>query len=60
MAGSEKRMTMGRAIIILRKSGWRVDVDDVEKRIVLQDPSTDVNWLHLLRQKDAAENEPRD
>jgi hypothetical protein len=42
-------MTMERAITILRKSGWRIEVNDTTKRIVLQDPFPDANWLHLLR-----------
>jgi len=53
-------MTMEHAIAVLRESGWKVDVDDAAITIVMQDPSRDVNWLHLLRQKDVARNEPRD
>jgi hypothetical protein len=51
MAGKKKWMTMEQAITILRASGWKVDVDEVEKKIFLQDPSPDVNWLHLLRRR---------
>lgn len=51
---------MERAIAILRECGWSVDVDDAGRKIVLQEPSPDVNWLHVLRQQDVAENEPRD
>lgn len=53
-------MTMKQAIAILRHTGWSVDVDNVTMRILLQDPSPDVNWLHLLREQGAAESEPRD
>jgi hypothetical protein len=51
MAGKKKRMTMSRAITILRESGWRVDVDKASRRIVLQNPRPDVNWLHVLRKE---------
>jgi hypothetical protein len=60
MASRHKRMTMEQAITILRASGWKVDVDEVEKKISLQDPSPDVKWLHLLRKQGVAESEPRD
>jgi hypothetical protein len=42
---------MEQSISTLRKCGWKVDVDDVTKRIVLRDPFPEVNWLHLLRQE---------
>jgi hypothetical protein len=57
MAGKKKRMTMNRAATILRESGWRVDVDKASRRIVLQNPLPDVNWLHVLRQEVASEVE---
>jgi ATP phosphoribosyltransferase len=60
VAGRRKQITMERAIAILRECGWSVDVDDAGRKIVLQEPSPDVNWLHVLRQQDVAENEPRD
>lgn len=59
MARKKKWMTMEQAINILRASGWKIDVDEVGKRIVLQDPSPDMNWLHLLRQEDAVEDGPK-
>jgi hypothetical protein len=52
MAVRKKWMTMNRAIAILRKSGWRVDVDEANKRIILKNPLPDVNWLHVLRKMD--------
>ncbi len=60
MTGKKKWMMMEDATTILRALGWKVDVDEVENRITLQEPSPDVNWLHFLRQQDAAENELRD
>lgn len=60
MADKNKWMTMEQAITILRASGWKVDVDEIGKRIVLQDPFPDVNWLHVLRQQGVAESDPRD
>jgi hypothetical protein len=59
MAGRKKRMTMDKAITILRAAGWKVDVDEIGKRILLQDPFPDVSWLHLL-DEGVAESEPRD
>jgi hypothetical protein len=60
MAGRKKRMTTGAGqLLSCGNPGWKVDVDDVAMRIVLQDPSPDMNWLHLLRQQDVAKNEPR-
>lgn len=60
MAGKKKRTTMNRAITLLRESGWRVDVDEANKRIVVRDPLPDVNWFHLFRQKNVGQDEPKD
>lgn len=53
-------MTTEQAINILRESGWRIDVDEATKRIVLHEPFSNVNWLHLLRQEDVVEDEQKD
>jgi hypothetical protein len=55
VAGRKKRMTMNRAITILRESGWRVDVNKASRRIVLQNPLPDVNWLHIPRKEGVPE-----
>jgi hypothetical protein len=57
MDGRNQHMTMEQAINILRDSGWRIDVDEATKRIVLHEPFPNVNWLHLLRQEDVVEDE---
>jgi hypothetical protein len=46
MAREKKRMRMEEAIAILRQAGWTVNVDEANKRIVLQEPLPDVSWLH--------------
>jgi hypothetical protein len=43
LAGKKKGITKEQAINLLRASGWKVDVDEIGKRIALQDPSPDVN-----------------
>ncbi len=45
MAGRKKPMTMESAIAILRVCGWKVNVEEVGKAIVLQDSSPAVNRL---------------
>jgi hypothetical protein len=60
MGGRIQHMTIEQAISILRKSGWRIDVDEASKRIVLHPPFPNVNWLHLLRQEDVVEVERKD
>jgi hypothetical protein len=49
MGGRKRQMTMEQAITILRASGWRIDVDEAIKSIILCEPCPNVNWLHLLR-----------
>jgi hypothetical protein len=59
MSVKKRRMTMNRAITILRESGWRVDVDENKRRILLTEPLADVNWLHILRREDVPEVKSR-
>jgi hypothetical protein len=49
-------MTMEQIVSILRETGWKVDVDEASKRIVLHEPCPDVNWLHLLRPNHSRED----
>jgi hypothetical protein len=42
-------MMMEQAVSILRAAGWKVDLDEANKRIVLHEPHPNVNWLHPLR-----------
>jgi hypothetical protein len=56
MAGRSQQMTMEQAISILTRSGWSIDMDEKNKRIVLHAPLPEVNWLHLLRPKYDREN----
>jgi hypothetical protein len=60
MGGRKRRMEMQQAITMLRDFGWRVDVDEATKRIVLQEACPDVNWLHLLRAERDCEDGPED
>jgi hypothetical protein len=56
MPARKRRMTMEQTISILRKAGWKIDVDESNKRIVLREPCPDANWLHLLRPKHSRED----
>jgi hypothetical protein len=55
---------MEQTISILREAGWKVDVDEANKKIVLHEPSPDVNWLHILRpgrsREDGSDDEHQD